>query len=146
MNTLKNKKNIKKINHKIKPKNRAKLTKRKLKTNKGKLIKNKGKLTKRKLRVNKKQKGGKFFNFHNSPHMVPISKYGITPNGVYLPENSNILHGLGYVQNGGFVNLGYLDHLTNSLDYVKYGSLNQIDNFLGNNYSAVNPIPYQQNM
>ena len=146
MNTLKNKKNVKKINNKSKRHNKAKLPKRKLTKNNGKVRKNKGKLTKRKLRVNKKQRGGKFFNFHNSPHMVPISKFGILPNGVYLPENSNILHGLGYVQNGGFVNLGYLDHLTNGLDYVKYGALNQMDNFLGNNYSAVNPIPYQQNM
>ena len=63
--------------------------------------------------------------------MLPISKYGVTPNGVHLPENSNISYNPGYVQNGGFVNLGYSDHVTNSADYVKIAIQNQWNALLG---------------
>ena len=136
MNTLKNKKyNKRKQKHQ---KKQIKKTKKNLRKNK----------SRKNLRKNKsrKQKGGNFFNFHQSPHMLPISKYGVTPNGVHLPENSNISYNPGYVQNGGFVNLGYSDHLINSADYVKMALENQWNALLGGDVNNVNPFPYNQSM
>ena len=110
MNTLKNKKyNKRKQKHQRKQNKKTKKNIKKRYQSKKNLRKNKS----------RKQKGGKFFNFHQSPHMLPISKYGVTPGGVNLHENSNISYNPGYSQNGGFVNLGYSDHLINSADYVK---------------------------
>ena len=131
MNSLKNNKRIKKV--------------RKVKRTKKNVRKYKSKKNVRKYK-SKKQKGGNYFNFHKSPHMLPISNFGVTPGGIKLPENSNILYDLGHKQNGGGVNLGYLDHVTNGVDYLKYGIHNQIDNFLGNSESRVIPFPYNQSM
>ena len=141
MNSLKNNKRIKKV-RKVK-RTKKNVRKYKSKKNVRKVKKSKKNIRKYKSR---RQKGGNYFNFHKSPHMLPISNFGVTPGGIKLPENSNILYDLGQNQNGGGVNLGYFDHVTNGVDYLKYGFHNQIDNFLGNSESRVVSFPYNQSM